>query len=324
MHRHVQHLLVLAGLIAMSGLAMGGQPATEPPAVGFETRAGSVAITVGGQPMAIYVYEDPKILRPYFANVRAPGGTQVTRNQPPLKGVDRTDHADMHPGIWMAFGDLDGSDFWRNRGRVVHERFVENPTGGPGKGTLAVRNRYVAVSDGEPQRTVCREVCRYGLYVRPSGYLLVWDSTFSAVDQPFAFGDQEEMGVGVRVATPISVLSGGRMVDAEGRRNEKEIWGHASAWCDYSGAIGPSRVGATIFCHPGNFRSTWFHARDYGVLVANVFGRKAFHQGPSSKVVVRPGEQLRLRYGILLHAGPMTGESDLRAAYADYLQLAGE
>ena len=59
----------------------------------------------------------------------------------------------------------------------------------------------------------------------------------------------------------------------------------------------------TIFCHPENFRPSWFHARDYGLLAANPFGRAAFNKGEPSKVVVKPGESLRLRYGMLVHAG---------------------
>jgi hypothetical protein len=228
----------------------------------------------------------------------------------------------MHPGIWLAFGDLGGADFWRNRGHVVHEAFVETPAGRPGKGSFVVRNRYVATSSERPERIVCREVCRHVLHVRRSGYLLVWDSTFSAAGEPFAFGDQEEMGLGFRVATPMAVVAGGTLLDAEQRRNEKEIWGRASAWCDYSGVLSGVRAGVTLLCHPGNFRQSWFHARDYGLLVANPFGRRAFHQGPSSKVVVQPGENFRLRYGILLHAGPTTSQVDLKAAYNEYVKLA--
>lgn len=86
-----------------------------------------VIITDAGRPVTTYVFRDDKILRPYFANVHAPGGIQVTRNHPPVAGADPTDHDTMHPGVWLAFGDLSGQDFWRNKARVVHVRFVEPP-----------------------------------------------------------------------------------------------------------------------------------------------------------------------------------------------------
>ena len=289
--------------------------------VRFVRQPGKTQVRIADEPVATYVYADPEILRPYFAHVHGPGGAQVTRNHPPVEGKDKNDHATMHPGIWMAFGDLDRSDFWRNRGRVIHEEFVEKPTASKGQGRFVVRNRYVATGDAE--RIVCRETAGYTFLVRPEGYLLIWDSTFSA-EHVFSFGDQEEMGLGIRVATPITVASGGTILDAQGRRNGREVWGNASAWCDYSGTTGGRRVGVTLFCHPQNFRPSWFHARDYGLLVANPFGRKAFGKGEPSNVDVRPRETLRLRYGILLHSGPERSRPDLQAAYADYLNLTGK
>lgn len=44
------------------------------------------------------------------------------------------------------------------------------------------------------------------------------------------------------------------------------------------------------------------HARDYGFLAANPFGRNAFGKGELGKVVVQPGESLRLQYSVLLHS----------------------
>ena len=278
--------------------------------------SGKITVMIGGEPMATYCYADESILRPYFAQVRAPGSVQVTRNQPPIEGQDSIDHAKLHPGIWMAFGDLDGGDFWRNRGRVVHEDFVEQPKGGLNKGSFAVRNRYER-KDGT---TVCHELCRYKILVRPNGYMLLWDSIFSGKKE-FFFGDQEEMGLGVRVASPITVKAGGEMLDSGGRVGPQQIWGKTANWCDYSGVIGGQYVGMTIMADSANFRPSWLHARDYGLLVANPFGRKAFTGGEPSRVVVRPGKTFRLRYGVLLHTGPIGSGPDLQAAYNDFLEL---
>ena len=286
------------------------------PAVGFLIKPGEVVLTVSGKPVATYIHADEQIRRPYFAHVKSPGGTQVTRNHPPIAGTDRKDHDTMHPGIWMAFGDLDGEDFWRNKGRVVHEAFVAEPTGGPGKGSFAVRNRYERRS-GE---LVCHEDRRVTMLVRPEGYLLLWDSTFFA-DREFYFGDQEEMGLAFRVTTPITVDNGGTMIDSQGRRNGDGIWGKTAQWCDYSGAVDSRKIGMTLMCHPENFRPSWMHARDYGFIAANPFGRKAFTKGEPSKVVVEPGEKIRLRYGVWIHDGPRDASPDLEAAYEDYLTL---
>ncbi|MBC8872260.1 MAG: sulfatase-like hydrolase/transferase, partial [Planctomycetes bacterium] len=286
------------------------------PMVGFRTKPGELVLTVSDEPVATYVFSDEQIRRPYFAHVKSPGGIQVTRNHPPVIGKDRKDHATMHPGIWMAFGDLDGEDFWRNKGRVVQDGFIAEPSGEPGKGTFTVKNRYERAS-GE---VVCHEERRITMLVRPEGYLLLWDATFSA-DREFYFGDQEEMGLGFRVTTPITVDNGGRMVDSQGRKNGDGIWGKTAQWCDYSGAVDDRRIGMTLMCHPDNFRPSWMHARDYGFIAANPFGRNAFTEGEPSKVVVKSGEEFRLRYGVWIHDGPRGASPNLAAVYQDYLTL---
>lgn len=272
-------------------------------------------ITDGGRPVATYVFRDDKILRPYFANVHAPGGIQVTRNHPPVPNVDATDHDAMHPGVWLAFGDLSGQDFWRNKAGIVHERFVEPPAVRDGQVTFMAENSLQAANGGE----LCKQTSRLTLAARTAGYLLIWDANFRSEHGEIVFGDQEEMGLGIRVATPIAVRQGGAIVDALGRRNEREVWGNAADWCDYSGTIAGRHAGITTMCDPRNYRPSWHHARDYGALVVNPFGQQAFRKGPASKVVVQPGESFRLRYGVLLHAGPPDAAPDLKAAYADFV-----
>jgi len=274
-----------------------------------------VIITDAGRPVTTYVFRDDKILRPYFANVHAPGGIQVTRNHPPVAGADPTDHDTMHPGVWLAFGDLSGQDFWRNKARVVHVRFVEPPAVHAEQVTFTGENSFQA-GNGEE---VCKQTSRLALAARPAGYLVIWEATFRPEQGEIVFGDQEEMGLGVRVATPIAVKQGGTIRDALGRRNEGEVWDNSADWCDYSGVIAGRHAGITTMCDPQNFRPSWLHARDYGALVVNPFGQQAFRKGPASKVVVEPGESFRLRYGVLLPAGPKDAAPDLKAAYADFL-----
>lgn len=298
--------------------------------VDFVQGAGRVTVVMDGLPIAVYHYQDESITRPFFAHVRALSGAQVTRHHPPVEGQDLTDHATFHPGIWLSFGDLCGSDYWRIKARVKQVEFVEPPHGGAGQGSFAVRNDYLAEKD--PAQVVCHEVARYTFFSRPAGYLLVWESSFAG-DNEFYFGDQEEMGLGFRVATPLRVgASGqgpappgnGRILDSTGRENEKAIWGNAAKWCDYSGLMAGQRLGMTIFCHPDNLRPSWFHARDYGLLVANEFGRQAFGKGEPSRVVVRPGEKFVLRYGVWVHSGAADSTPDIPGAYQDYLRTVGK
>src|SRR6188472_2424578 len=79
---------------------------------------GRIAVVIDGMPVAMYCYKDKATLRPYFAHVRTLDGIQVTRHHPPVQGHDLTDHDTLHPGIWLAFGDINGLDFWRNKAQI--------------------------------------------------------------------------------------------------------------------------------------------------------------------------------------------------------------
>jgi hypothetical protein len=291
-----------------------------PPDVSFDVADGTVAIKVGADVVGAYAFKDPVTTRPHFRNLHAPGGALVTRAHPPVEGRDPTDHADMHPGAWLAFADVGGLDVWRNKARVEHVRFVDDPKGDPGRGTFAVVNRYL-----DDVRPVCEETCRYTLLVRPAGYLLIADSTFRPVEGggggELSFGDQEEMGFGVRVATPIAVKAGGRILDDEGRLNEAQIWGKTAKWVDYSGpAADQGRAGVMLIPDPANPHASRFHVRDYGLMVANPFGRKVFGEPEAPRVVIPAGGEYGMRFAVLLHAEPADREPDLQSAYDDCLK----
>jgi len=283
------------------------------PHLSFMETSGQFAINVDDHPIASYVYSDKKILRPYFAHVKAPGGVQVTRNHPPQPG-DRDDHATMHPGIWLAFGDLGGADFWRNRAQVEHIQFIQPPAAERNVGSFIEQKRYVN-TDGS---VVCNEEFRVAIRAKEDGYAFYLESHFSS-DNEFYFGDQEEMGLGIRVATPISEIGGGTMTDSRGRQGAQQIWSHSAAWCDYSGAVDGQHVGMTVMCHPTNFRESWFHARNYGLIAANPFGRAAMQKGEASRVVVKPGETHVLRYAVWIH-GNVDAE-EIASAYNEYANL---
>ncbi len=287
--------------------------ASEVSRVFFETQPDGLQITINGKPFARYVFATEATPRPFFEHLHAPDGTQVTRNHPPVEGTDLGDHPTYHPGLWLAFGDINGADFWRNRDRIRHVEFVEQPRGGTDRGTFAVRNRYE--SNG---KVIGEEICRLSILARPSGSLLIWDSTFQAKGGDLVFGDQEEMGLGVRVATPLAVVKGGRIIDSERRVNEAQVWGKQADWCTYAGEIDGQRVGLLMMPDPGNFRRSWFHARDYGLLVANPFGANAFTGGPKSRVVVKDGATLRLRFGLLAYHIKPRENPDFDGAYQDF------
>ena len=263
-----------------------------------------------------YVFRDPKVSRPYFAPVRTVSGIQVSRNHPPQDKSDKTDHVGLHTGIWLSFGDISGHDYWRLKAKTEHVRFVEAPAVSANIARWTVLNRYLS-TDG--QQTVCEETARYVVRPVAQGYLLELLSEFRPDKQEIVFGDQEEMGLGIRLNTPLAVDQklGGRILDSKGRRNGGEVWGHTADWCDYSGPLDGRWVGMTVFSDNSNVRPSWNHARDYGFLAANPFGRAAFTKGEPSRIVVKPGETFRLRFGVYVHESA----SEADCPVADIYQL---
>ena len=155
----------------------------------------------------------------------------------------------------------------------------------------------------DESRVLMKERTSYEVTLVDGGYLLTWDCKFRAQESDVIFGDQEEMGLGIRVATPLAVDSnrGGRILDSEGRRNGSEVWGKVAAWCDYSGSIDGRWVGITVLVDSESGRPARSHARDYGFLAMNPFSTKAFTGGEATPFTLKMGEAVALRYGLYIH-----------------------
>lgn len=284
------------------------------PTFDFRLDANRIAFFENGKPAGEYVFRDEMILRPYFANLRAPNGELVTRHHPPRPDVDANDHATMHPGLWLAFGDIRGTDFWRNQGTIEHLRFTEEPQSRGDQLTFATESRLVSQSEGE-LGTMLSDI---QVIKRPLGWLIIWHVSFQSQEHTLTFGDQEEMGFGARVATPLTELNGGRILSSTGSKTAAKTWGQPALWCDYSGTLGAGETGITLMTAPRNFRGSWWHNRNYGLTVANPFGRAAMRQGSVSTVTVKRGERFGIGFAAMLHGGE---GYDPGLAYQDYLKL---
>jgi hypothetical protein len=74
----------------------------------------------------------------------------------------------------------------------------------------------------------------------------------------------------------------------------------------YTGEVDGRAVGVALLDHRANLRHpTWWHARPYGLLAANPFGRHDFEKAPpgTGDFALPEGETLTLRYRVLVWAG---------------------
>lgn len=199
-----------------------------------ERGEGSLRVHLEQESVATYVWKDETISRPFWKDLHAPGGLRVTRNHPPVEGREATDHATMHPGLWLAFGDISGHDFWRNKATVRLDRFLEEPAVRGETLTFAVQCSLRSM-DGT---VLGRQQDRFVFSARPGGILLTWKATFlPAAIGPLVFGDQEEMGLGIRLAANLVERNGGRIRSSAGGEGAAATWGQPARWCDASGIV---------------------------------------------------------------------------------------
>lgn len=268
-------------------------------------------VFLDGKRIATYQFRHDKVLRPTWINVTTPSGRQVTRNYPPRVPDDidpgynaESDgiiHPHMHTGLWLGFGDVDGHDFWRNTARIEQMDLI-GVKASADQLNFEVLNRFLA-TDGQSE--VCRQRVRYELARHPSGWQLDIAAEFFNDERDFYFGDQEESGLGVRVASPLRVQGGsGTISNSLGQKNGAETWGHEAAWWDYSGEIDGHPCGLFIQPHATNPRPCWGHTRDYGVMVLNPFPRQPKERRESYvKTVVNHGDVFQLGYTVTVHEG---------------------
>ncbi len=257
--------------------------------------AGTVLISIDGTPFAEFRTDTTK---PYLHPVRTGSGKVISESGP-------ADHI-HHRGLWFSHGDVNGWDFWANE---PNQKGV-----GKGRGEIRVRGfRRVGellTLDAEwttPDGVLLKEERRMTFSGKGGLRVIDFDATLTA-QVPVRFGDTKEGTFAIRLIRELTEKSGsGRMRSADGAEGMKLVWGKASPWVDYAGTVGGEAVGVTIYDHPENPRHpTRWHARDYGLFAANIFGLHDFLNDKSKdgSLALAAGEKVRFRYRVVIHSGP--------------------
>jgi hypothetical protein len=326
-------LLVLLLLLAPA-------PAADPAVTAVKDAETITFKDEAGQTIAVYRFAgrvpDPAaktpgatkdLAKPFFYPVFAATQIPVTRGWPVAKqsGDATTDHPHQK-SAWFCHGDVipegidlkvksadkrvHGIDFWAeggNHGRIVCVEVGEPVQVSKDHVRVPTRNEWRA-ADGTKVLDESRTIHAIDL---PAGRLLVLEIDLHASVCPVTFGDTKEGAMGVRVNDAIradpKAKTGGTLTNAAGKASEKEVWGYPADWVDYFGRIGDQTAGVAVFDDPRNpHRANW-HARGYGLLAANPFGRAASgfpsQKGKTELVKLAKGEHLKLRYGIYTHGG---------------------
>lgn len=275
----------------------------------FREDGNRLHLHLGKTQIATYLLGHEQLTRRAFINMRTPSGIQVTRNfparrpddlDPSSRDAERIIHPLMHPGLWMSFGWIDGNDFWRLNSKVQFEKYLEKPISSGLEASFSTRDRYL---NQEGTETVCLQDTSYRFRRIPAGIELIWEATFYNDNRDFLFGDQEESGLALRIASPLRVKGGtGRILNNRGEQNGAGTWGQNFGWIDYSGVVEGKRAGIMVIPHPENPRRCWSHSRDYGLLASNPFPKQPEERRePYITTKIKKGQRFKLAYTIIVH-----------------------
>lgn len=269
----------------------------------FLSQSHAISVPVNGKPFLEVQADGTK---PYVHPIRTASGKVITRRYPMETVAGETTDHPHHRGLWFSHGDVNGWDFWAN----------EPSQKGVGKGRgeiklVEMRSR----NNGEVYLTAD--------WKTPEGVLLTEERTMSAggsektrridldikltAKERVVFGDTKEGTFAIRLRDEFTAKQGGTMTSAEGASGMKAIWGTASPWVEYVTTLEGEPVAVRITDHPENPRyPTRWHARDYGLFAANIFGLHDFLNDKSKdgSLTLAPGESVRFRYTVTI--GPPT------------------
>jgi len=289
--------------------------------VSFESdAAGSITVTVGGRPFTTLV-TDPSLARPFFFPVYGPTGEPVTRRYPMMDPAP--DEADDHPhhrSFWVAYGDVNGLDFWSEN----KDHGVQQVEGTPRWAATTVAGLLEHTTLWRHRDTPILRDRRSFRFFHVPGDIRMFDVRlqFSADFGKVRFGDTKEGGlIAFRVAGSMKGKAGGRITNAFGGIGERECWGVASPWVDYSGPTGATVQGITILDHPLNFRyPTRWHVRDYGLFAVNPLALSYYKQSfkTDGSFVLEENTSLTMNYRVVIHEGD-ADQAGAAAFFADYL-----
>ena len=288
---------------------------------------GEVAVTVGGKPFTTLVAQKEGkdgLAKPYLYPILAPNGASVTRDWPMKKGIKGESDDHIHQkSAWFCHGDVipegvelkvkssdkrvAGVDFWavsKNHGVIAATDVNVLKSNAPNEAFISTIMEWRAPEG----LVVLTEKRVYKFSLVAGGRLISVASILTANNSPVVFGDTKEGSFGIRVHDSLRMKgSDGLLTNSKGKSGMNDVWGQPADWCDYSGTVDDKKVGVAVFAHTGNPVPSLWHARDYGLLAANPFGRNAAGFPAAKEKTdlfrIEKGKSATFRFAIFAHDG---------------------
>lgn len=287
---------------------------------------GRVDVFINENFFTSYHYSE-NLARPFLNPVIGPGGISLVRKPASPGNPEKFDHI-HHRGIWVAHGDVNGTDNWseeEGHGKIVHRKFI-SLVSGPVFGKIHSLSDWV---DNKGKKILEEERIIKIYNLPPENRIIDHILILRATEGEVVFKDTKESGLlSVRVNPELEVRNGGEIRNSYGGIGEEECWGKRSFWCDYSGSVSGVKCGISIFDYPENLRyPTYWHVRNYGLMTANFFGLSDFYNNKriSGTYILPAYNELKLFYRIYIHSGNRkegkVGEKYLNFLYPPVIEI---
>ncbi|MCX7917382.1 MAG: PmoA family protein [bacterium] len=268
-----------------------------------DDKNGKVDVFINETLFTTYNYSEENA-RPFLNPVIGPGGKSMVRKSASPGNPEKFDHI-HHRGIWVAHGDVNGTDNWseeEGHGKIIHKEFIKLISG-PIFGLIHSLNYWV----DNKNRKILEEERIIKIYNLPPEHRIIDHIiVLRATEGEVIFKDTKESGLlSIRVNPEMEGRRKGLITNSYGATGEEECWGKRSFWVDYSGEIENVKCGITVFDWPENLRyPTYWHVRDYGLFSANFFGLSDFYNNKkiSGTYILPYGNELKLLYRIYIHS----------------------
>jgi hypothetical protein len=295
-------ILVLLALSSVN--CVSAQPSSS--GVQAKLEDNKIVVTVNGRLFTSYKF-DKSQKYPYFWPVNGPAsGQSIT--------TETSEPYPHHHSLFFGCDRVNGGNYWQEgneRGQILSQgpKIVESS----GKKTVLEDECLWKQPDQEPIIRDRRQV----VITAPSESQRFID--FQITLEPLTdirILKTNHSLFAARVVPELSVLSGGTLINAEGKTAEKGTFNAPSPWCDYSGTRNGITEGIAILQNPSNrwYPSPWF-TRDYGF-----FSPTPINWLEGDKLDLPKGQKLTLSYRVIVHTGD-SKQAGIPALFDAYEQV---
>ncbi|MDX9754136.1 MAG: PmoA family protein [bacterium] len=263
-----------------------------------------LAVTVDGALFTVYKFSTQQKY-PYFFPVNGPvSGKSIT--------TETSEPYPHHHSLFFGCDRVNGGNYWQEgneRGQILSDKIELIQAEGD---RIEFRQECVWSRPGAPSpfrdsRTVVIQA--------PTATVRILDFTLTLHPQmDVTILNTNHSLFAARITPELSIPQGGTMISSRGQAGEKATAGQLAEWIDFGGLRAGVFEGLAIMDSPQNpwHPSPWF-SRDYGF-----FSPTPFNWLKEGKLELKKGEDLTLRYRVVVHAGSAK-QADIEGWYQSWI-----